>query len=110
MCPKTEIKRKGPFTLRTITRNSEPPKRFLHPPYKPTLLQPEQAAERLLPLVLFSLHFIVFIFSGTRKYSYVSVVRRLTPGSLMHIIIIMTQNSSPPSCRVSFILSRDPQL
>jgi hypothetical protein len=33
MRPKAEIKHKGPFTLRTITRNSEPPKRFAHPPY-----------------------------------------------------------------------------
>jgi len=67
MCPKTEIKRKGPFTLRTITRNSEPPKRFLHPPYKPTLLQPEQAAERLMPLVLFlssTLSFSYFLATG----------------------------------------------
>jgi hypothetical protein len=33
MRPKAEIKHKGPFTLRTITGNSERPKRLAHPPY-----------------------------------------------------------------------------
>jgi hypothetical protein len=55
MCPKTEIRRKGPFTLLTITRNSEPPKRFVHPPYKPTLLQPRQEGESCLPPILVSI-------------------------------------------------------
>jgi hypothetical protein len=88
MCPKTEIKRKGPFTLRTITRNSEPPKRFIHPPYKPTLLQPEQAAERLPSLVLFCSFYRFHIFLQTGNIpTYQSSVGFLQASPCVFVIV-----------------------
>lgn len=62
MRPKAEIKHKGPFTLRTITRNSEPPKRLAHPPYNnPSLSTPSftlrQQGEDVCCMLFF--HFMI---------------------------------------------------
>jgi hypothetical protein len=66
MCPKAEIKHRGPFTLRTITRNSEASKRVVHPrdgkpSFSGPILTSEAAREGACPTLSFHVMIYTFI-------------------------------------------------